>query len=203
MTFISLLLWTMSARFEGNANPDVVLTLGRNMKLRNYGLTPTRSFPIHWQSNENAKAVTMRQSTITPNLALSDVQGAQTESIVGLETPAEIAVLYSTMQIRSTSGNSPVGTVNHTSWIIVDPKRKPLISLEQKYWSEATKQPSRIQKLRVPHFRQFGKDIWVELVVNNLDDTGHPFHLVSGLVQMMVESRDLLIFPSMDITFML
>lgn len=151
------------------------------MKLTNFGLTPTRSFPIHWQGNGNANVIKTRQSLITPHLALSDVQGAHREPVIGLETPSEIAVLYSTMQVRATSGNSPVGTVNHTSWVIVDPKRKPLISLEQKYWSEATKQPSKIQKLRVPHFRQFGKDRWVELVVNNLDDTGHPFHLVSEL----------------------
>jgi len=59
----------------------------------------------------------------------------------------------------------PEGQINHTSWKI-DHENLPLISAERKDWDS---------KLLVPWTGKEKK--WVEVVVNNEDVTGHPFHL--------------------------
>jgi len=61
----------------------------------------------------------------------------------------------------------PEGQINHTSWKI-DLESLPLITVERENWDP---------KLLVPWTGKEKK--WVEVVVNNEDITGHPFHLVS------------------------
>lgn len=93
--------------------------------------------------------------------------------------PAETSVLYTSMSVRSANDMKPVGSVNHTAWIVADSKASPLLALDRSQWDSVTKQPSPIWMLDVPWFPQSGNDRWMELVLNNFDDRGHVFHLVS------------------------
>ena len=65
--------------------------------------------------------------------------------------------------------NSPLGYFNQTTWKLQQDPPAPLIALPRAKWDKG----------------QFavttGPDpVWVDLVVNNLDEGPHPFHLVSG-----------------------
>jgi hypothetical protein len=61
--------------------------------------------------------------------------------------------------------NVPMGFMNTTNWI---PQAEPLVQVPRSEWDR----------------HQFVHEIkssseWVDIVINNLDDKGHPFHLVS------------------------
>jgi hypothetical protein len=74
-------------------------------------------------------------------------------------------VIYSSIQILNRLLSRPKGFVNHTYWESQD---LPLISLNRESWN--------VHQL-VPWTGS--KATWVQLVINNIDGTGHPFHLVS------------------------
>lgn len=116
-----------------------------------------------------------------PHFTLEEASGSPLDpTLAGLvEHPRETAVLYTTMLVRAANHNRPVGTVNHTSWAVSDAKAQPLLSLDRQQWSSAVPQPTTAQTLKVPWFRESGPGKWLELVINNFDDKGHPFHLVS------------------------
>ncbi|KAH8696228.1 multicopper oxidase-domain-containing protein [Talaromyces proteolyticus] len=153
---------------------------GENMQIENYALTRIQSFPLVW--NERPMGTSWRETKVKPSptshILLSEVSGLPATSSSNFpEKPMETSVLYTAMQIRSSFHNRPVGIVNHTSWMIEDPKGKPLLALDPKDWAKATKQPSSIQSLHVPWYQQSGDNRWIDLVLNNMDDKGHPFHL--------------------------
>ena len=153
------------------------------MKIENLALTLIQSFPLLWkerESDNSSPETTHERPNATSNFLLSEASGiSQWPGSDPSERSIEKAVLYTAMQIRSSFNNQPVGIVNHSSWMIADSKAKPLLALDPNEWSKATKQSNPIQKLQVPWYKQTGEDRWVELVLNNMDDTGHPFHLVS------------------------
>jgi hypothetical protein len=70
------------------------------------------------------------------------------------------------MEVLARLGNVPSGFINRTTWAPQTSPAKPLIEIERGMWD---------QNQLVPVV-EVGK--WVDLVVNNLDDRGHPFHLV-------------------------
>lgn len=150
------------------------------MRIINFALTAEQAFPLRWgtASAGDFRHQTQRLPTKLPHLSLSDVKGAPIDTPPAFTKPAETAVLYSTMQIRSANHNKPVGTVNHTSWVLLDSVQKPLLSLDREKWVDAIKQPTSAQKFKVPWFKDSGEDRWMELVLNNFDDKGHPFHMV-------------------------
>jgi hypothetical protein len=152
------------------------------MKIENLALTRIQSFPLIWKEREidNSLPESRESPNATSNFLLSEASGLpQWPGSDLTERSIEKAVLYTAMQIRSSFHNRPVGIVNHSSWMIPDSRAKPLLALDPEEWSKATKQPSSIQTLQVPWYQKTGEDRWIELVLNNMDDTGHPFHLVS------------------------
>ncbi|XP_044717680.1 multicopper oxidase domain-containing protein [Hirsutella rhossiliensis] len=147
-----------------------------NMGLKNFALTRKQSFPLVWKAGKGGAASTHRRhgpEAGVPHLALGDASGPPLDpALAGLiEHPHETAVLYTTMLVRAANHNRPVGTVNHTSWAVSDPKSQPLLSLDREQWSSAIPQPT-----------------WLELVINNFDDKGHPFHM-HGYSFFVVASR--------------
>jgi hypothetical protein len=152
------------------------------MKIENLALTRIQSFPLIWKETvlENSSLERHESRSLTSDFLLSEASGLpQWPGSDPTQRSIEKSVLYTAMQIRSSFHNRPVGIVNHSSWMIADSKAKPLLALDSKEWSAATKQPSSIQTLQVPWYQRSGEDRWVELVLNNMDDTGHPFHLGS------------------------
>ena len=153
----------------------------RNMGLINFALTREQSFPLLWEANEGdvLRTHSQREPEMISQFNLADAAGVPLQpSLSAIAHPQETAVLYTTMRVRAANHNQPVGTVNHTSWIVSDPSQRPLLSLDREAWVDAIKQPTTAQTLMVPWFRHAGKGRWIELVLNNFDDKGHPFHLV-------------------------
>lgn len=74
-------------------------------------------------------------------------------------------VIYSAIEILNRLHGFPTGFLNRTHW---KPQNPPLLSIERQAWDEHQLVPWT-----------GSKPTWIDLVINNLDGTGHPFHLVS------------------------
>ncbi|KAK4090017.1 hypothetical protein Purlil1_5643 [Purpureocillium lilacinum] len=168
-----------TARARSEQGARLIVTLDKeNMNLHNFALTPEQEFPLSWASSPPKQASRHEKGLAVSELNLKDLQGAPlASSPAGLAKPAETAVLYSAMTIRGANHNRPVATVNHTSWVVSEPHKPPLLALDRAQWVDAIKQPTTAQKLKVPWIKETGKERWMELVLNNYDDKGHPFHL--------------------------
>ncbi|KJK81349.1 hypothetical protein H634G_03368 [Metarhizium anisopliae BRIP 53293] len=173
--------WEYSHSSGHAISTNLTVELDReNMPLWNFALTRTQSFQMqstgHGKNAAPRHALPRRRSVDVLNLA--DVLGQPVQGQPGLgRQPDEQAVLYSTMKIRAANHNRPVGSINHTSWTTPDAKAQPLLTLERQEWEAAVPQPTRVHKFDVPWLKESGVDRWVDVVVNNFDDRGHPFHL--------------------------
>jgi len=100
-----------------------------------------------------------------PKLNLATVAG---EDLIGNEMPASVAqtlVLYSTISYLARYENRPKGFFNRTSWSVPH-SGLPLLAMSRGDWAE----PS-------PFIPQVSTGAWIDVVLNNLDDKTHPFHL--------------------------
>ncbi|KAJ5138163.1 hypothetical protein N7526_004396 [Penicillium atrosanguineum] len=80
-------------------------------------------------------------------------------------------IVYVKTQKFSINHNVPYGYFNHTSWAPQQNPPVPLNGLPREKWDK------KQLALAVGDSDPESEPIWVDLVVNNLDDTGHPFHL--------------------------
>lgn len=95
---------------------------------------------------------------------------ANVSSIASPEVPAQAdltMVIYVTSVKLAHLDNIPTGFINHTTW---KPSSEPLISLPRADWDEYQFAPF------IP-LVDGSKALWVDVVINNLDDGAHPFHL--------------------------
>ena len=76
-------------------------------------------------------------------------------------------VLYTVVEVLAHQNSIPKGFINHTTW---EPQSMPLITLDREHWDSHQLVPWT-----------GSKPGWVELTINNIDGTGHPFHLVKLL----------------------
>lgn len=152
----------------------------RNFKLPNFALTPRQAFPVVWvgDSSEHVRKDDYEDDhEPAAYFNLAEVSGSPVMDIV--KEPVETSVLYTKMSIRSDTGLRPIGSVNHTTWRVADPKARPLLALDRIQWDRVINQPSRMWSLNVPWYHESGEDRWMELVLNNIDHIGHTFHMVS------------------------
>ncbi|KAG6292812.1 hypothetical protein E4U46_008242 [Claviceps purpurea] len=155
-----------------------------NMPLVNFALKHIQSFPIIWNSGR-ISAGESHDSSEQPVQEVFILAGAlgrdQPPDASFSRGPFQQAVLYSTMNIRSAKHNQPVGSINRTSWMTPNSSTTvlPLLSLDRNSWANAISQPTKAHSFNVPWFKVSGPDQWMELTLNNFDDKGHPFHLVS------------------------
>lgn len=82
-----------------------------------------------------------------------------------LPEPERKFVIYSAVEILNHLNNVPTGFINRTHWL---PQEVPLLSLGRSEWDDHQLVPWTAAQPK-----------WIEIVINNLDSTGHPFHLVS------------------------
>lgn len=140
------------------------LTKARNLKFRNFALTPTQHFPISVSAALNTKSY-LRENLI-PFFDLHEVQGVQVPADTIATKTDKTLLLYTKISILSIHSNTPKGFINRTPW---EPNTKPvpLLDIDRSKWEDAF----------IP-WTGLGKSPWIDIVVNNLDDRGHPFHLV-------------------------
>ena len=80
-------------------------------------------------------------------------------------------VVYTKIEKLAKNSNKPYGFFNHTSWRPQAEPPLPLVALTRSEWDR--------NQLVISS----GPDpAWVDLVVNNLDEGSHPFHMVSCIV---------------------
>lgn len=155
------------------------------MPLVNFALKRIQSFSIEWNGagdTEKTSARGFAEKPVVDVFNLADALGQSPPTDLGRSRgPLQHAVLYSTMKIRAAKHNQPVGSINHTSWTSPKPNTLPLLSLDRDEWAKAVPQPTKVHEFDVPWFKVSGPDEWMELTLNNFDDKGHPFHLVSFL----------------------
>lgn len=85
----------------------------------------------------------------------------------GLQSsPDHTVLVYTHIDILQHLGSIPVSFMNRTSW---KPQDEPLIQVSRDQWDANQFVPE------IPENAE-----WIDLVVNNRDDKGHPFHLVSS-----------------------
>lgn len=88
-----------------------------------------------------------------------------------LPTQSDQSILvYTKMEVLAHLGNVPAGFINRTSWAPQASPSEPLISLTRSSWDKNQLVP------QIPTSTD-SKQVWVDIVVNNLDEKGHPFHL--------------------------
>ncbi|KAG6108539.1 hypothetical protein E4U31_007672 [Claviceps sp. LM219 group G6] len=155
-----------------------------NMPLVNFALEHIQSFPIIWSSGRisTGEAYDSSEQPVQEVFILADALGRDQPPDASFSRgPFQQAVLYSTMNIRSANHNQPVGSINRTSWMTPNSSTTvlPLLSLDRNSWANAISQPTKAHSFDVPWFKVSGPDQWMELTLNNFDDKGHPFHLVS------------------------
>lgn len=147
--------------------------------MKNYALTRIQTFPLKWK---RATESTYNRKDRRDQVAVFDIATAHGPTIPGDSAihaePAETALLYTSLAINSFKNDAPWGEINHTSWVWKDPKAKPLLSLHRDDWASGTEQANNLRTFKAPWY-EAGPERWIDLVVNNIDDKGHPFHLVS------------------------
>lgn len=154
----------------------------RHLKFKNFALTPIQSFPISWLPSTQSASLANRTESIhvhvIPFLSLGNITGPvlMTADDIPQKQPTQTFVLYTKIEILAKYRNIPKGFVNRTSWVVEDAKAPPLLALDRSEWE---KQPQK-EKTYVPWATQSGEGQWMDIVLNNLDDRGHPFHLVSA-----------------------
>lgn len=145
----------------------------------NPALTPRQIFPIIIKADDHGdngrKAIQAPEMTTTNNTSYIDDRQAvdisrvpSGSSVLALLPPKahETYVVYTKIEKLSRHHNVPYGFVNRTSWRPQRDPPRPVIGLPKSQWD-------RNQFSIVP-----GRGVWVDLVVNNLDEGSHPFHLV-------------------------
>ncbi|TQV93610.1 ferro-O2-oxidoreductase [Cordyceps javanica] len=169
-----------SGRDEHSGNILTIELDDGNMPLKNYALTRIQSFPVDNLDATVERALSRREDAVEL-LSLAELKGlALSDAAANATDPAETAVFYTTIRNRATHENRPAGLFNHSSWIVKDVFSPPLLAVDKAEWADLAKEPSPLQNFTVSTFEASGagdKTRWMDLVINNSDDKGHPFHL--------------------------
>ncbi|KAK4508801.1 hypothetical protein PRZ48_002540 [Zasmidium cellare] len=152
----------------------ITIALDReNMQFPNMALTPTQQFSIA-PPMANERAVLHEEATvrsISPHVPWIDLSNVNGSAIAFGELSGQSAddtiLLYASISYLTQYEYRPKGFINHTSWSLSNSSGSPLLSLDRAAW------PTDPEPLVV----KAGRSEWVDLVINNIDDKGHPFHL--------------------------
>lgn len=132
----------------------------RNFQKPNLALTSTQDFllspGIPWNSTMDDGSVTVFNTQTARGSILAEL----------LPEPAKRFVVYSAIEILNHLRGVPTGFLNRTHWA---PQSLPLLAVDRLNWDSNQLVPWT-----------GNKPVWIDLIINNLDGTGHPFHLVRG-----------------------
>src|SRR6266536_4695570 len=105
--------------------------------------------------------------------SISNSQSASSHPRPALTDRADqILLLYARTEKLAKNANKPMGFINRTSWAPQSPPSLPLVALPRSSWDVN----QLVSFIPAPK-NQDEQGIWVDLVINNLDDGSHPFHL--------------------------
>lgn len=144
---------------------EMIVTLDdTSFKFPNPTLTLVHRFPVSWTARPRLSS----KSTL-PATQMADLQSLSSQHDQSVELPNQAdqtVVLYTMTQKLTRLDNVPKGFINHTTW---RPQSEPLKSLARDHYDKHQLVPSITFDADSPR--------WVDIVLNNLDEEGHPFHL--------------------------
>lgn len=150
---------------ETQSQTDLMVTLDeRPFKYDNLALTSTHSFPVQWRGKPTQRSPVER--AVFERFDMQDVTAAHDQSGTLPKTADHILTLYTLTQKLAHLENEPHGFINNTMWM---PQSPPLTDLSRDKWDKQQFVPFIEYKADSP--------IWVDIVLNNLDEDWHPFHL--------------------------
>ncbi|KAJ9634741.1 hypothetical protein H2204_006190 [Knufia peltigerae] len=145
-----------------------------NFKYPNPALELRQIFPVQIMSDTN---IDVRSSlSVVDYYNLQAAKASANTRVAFSETPLKFVIYTTTLKLAK-HHNIPMGFINHTSW---SPQLSgPLISISRSQYDQNQLSPhiplsSKVKDEGTGHNESDG---WVEVVINNLDDGGHPFHL--------------------------
>lgn len=152
----------------------ITIALDReNMQFPNMALTPTQQFAIpplvdneHIASAHEEPTANSRASDV-PRIDLSNLNGSALPAGELPEQSDETILLYASISYLTQYEYRPKGFINHTSWSLSNSSASPLMALDRTAWP--TDPAPFVVKAQQGHT--------IDLVINNIDDKGHPFHL--------------------------
>lgn len=166
-----------------------VLLDRENFKYPNPALSDIQAFPliprssaaITPSSGELATHMNVENSTI-------DLEHSLSPQLVDMPRTADLTmVLYTTTQKLSQLHNVPHGFMNQTTWRPQSDPALPLMDLPRSSWDKhqfvpqipfpPSLAPGSRADAALAGRGKAAPPLWVDLVVNNLDDGSHPFHL--------------------------
>ncbi|KAK3059662.1 hypothetical protein LTS18_010326, partial [Coniosporium uncinatum] len=127
-------------------------------------------FSINYASHHREKRQSSdHMNTVTASTDLARLCGPPFAASDSLPEDAdEMIVLYVKTEYSSDT-NMPKGLINRTTWGNVSSQKPPLLAMDG---------PGRDRVRSLPEVRLVEDEYkWVDIVVNNVDDYGYPFHL--------------------------
>ncbi|RFU28920.1 hypothetical protein B7463_g7435, partial [Scytalidium lignicola] len=177
----------MDLFLEWNENPSSLVELEvildpENFRYTNFALRPNQTFPLINPITPSKPS----ESLISPSPLSQSKQNhhfdlSQAKSFLFISPPLpqqadEQLLLYTKTQKLSINSNHPQGFMNRTSWA---PQSSPLLSIPRERWDVNQLVPWISLSPETAYQKQglgrFGK--WIDIIINNLDDGSHPFHL--------------------------
>ncbi|KAF8849353.1 hypothetical protein BDZ45DRAFT_680586 [Acephala macrosclerotiorum] len=151
-------------RLDSDDLEDLFLTIKldkENLKFKNFALTPTQHFPM--STGPSSGQVPNKQEPV-PHFNLADAKSPGLAAKTLATTTTQTLLLYTKVEILAEYSNIPKGFINRTSWSEPSPTEPPLLQTPRKDWDDRF----------IPRIERDG---WVDIVLNNMDEKGHPFHL--------------------------
>ncbi|KAJ5089265.1 multicopper oxidase-domain-containing protein [Penicillium argentinense] len=151
---------------EGKGPSSMMVELDQEcFKYMNPALTPDQLFPIYYNGISDPDRMTLVPS-IRNKLNIQEIPSSASILATLPEKADETHVVYTKIQKMARNNNSPYGYFNMTTWKPQSDPLVPLIALPRENWDA-----NQFSLTTGPGSR------WVDLVVNNLDEGPHPFHL--------------------------
>ncbi|KAF4332241.1 L-ascorbate oxidase [Fusarium beomiforme] len=139
-----------------------------NFGYPNPALIPTQSFPMFGESSEASTNEYVPKALESSDAGVLDALSLKAATKVSdLPAKAEHTILlYTKVEKLAHMDYAPVGFINHTSWT---PQTPPLLAQNRSSWDE---------NQLIPFIRiSPNKPKRVDIIINNLDDGAHPFHM--------------------------
>lgn len=138
----------------------------------NSALSKTQAFPVTLVTPSRPSSKPAEPAPPGIQEASIDIQRALPEVSSGHQhfplTANKTLVIYTTTLKLARLSNIPHGFMNHTSYKPQSNPPQPVISLPRGAWDG---------NQFIPYIFTSVDPVWVDIVINNLDDGGHPFHL--------------------------
>jgi hypothetical protein len=153
--------------FSNNHSP-IPLSDSNLVTTQYFTITGSPSSPVA-DPNSYTKIVPASYCNLT-NVVGSPIEiDFGSDPITSLLPEDQTFVLYSTVGRLHTETEEVTRFINGTSWKTQSEPTFPLLSLDREDWN---------QKPLVPWTGDSNR--WIEIIVNNVDERGHTYHLVSS-----------------------